>query len=254
MKNKFRLGYKIYKNVIDINIINKWLNTFKEDDSQFHAHSDLLWEIRQNNSIKNLFGKIWNISSDKLCSSFDGAYLRKSTEESFILDWHVDQDGSHINSCVSIQGVLALTKIDKNTGGTSFLSKSHILHNKLIPKNKYNNGDWEYIEIDPSIIDKYKFKEIQPTLNPGDILLWDSRTIHRVVEPNNLKSSRGVVYLSMIPKHWISKKIIKKRKKAYENGISTTHWITRFVDRGEERYPIKRKYLNANSNIQKLIG
>jgi hypothetical protein len=69
------------------------------------------------------------------------------------------------------------------------------------------------------------------TAKAGDLLLWDSRTIHcsspatRTPETSTDDLLRAVAYICMTPERLVTdKSIIWQRKMAYELGLTTTHW------------------------------
>lgn len=94
--------------------------------------------------------------------------------------WHVDQNslrGPTRVGRVCVQGLVSFTKADESTGGLCVIPGSHLLHNAVCdraPSAKMKN---DFVQIDP----------LDPVLTmpkklvccePGDLLVWDSRTIH----------------------------------------------------------------------------
>lgn len=203
-------GFYIFKNVLKNPTI--YLNRLRKNKN---AHSNTMWELRY--KIKKYFVKIWN--TNKLVSSYDGCSL----DSKFNLDWHIDQNMSHGNELSCVQGVLALT----NSTSTDLLIKSHNYFTEFGNRcTSYNNNEFESYII-PYYDDIWK-KNLQiftAKLNAGDLLLFDSRIIHRVVS----REIRSVVYISMVPRLFVSKDIQKKRQIGFKNGIQTTHWCSRFI-------------------------
>lgn len=131
---------------------------------------------------------------------------------------------------VSVQAVLALSRVDASTGGTAFWKGSHKLHRRIVPRKRLG---WEYVGICKATQRRHGLVDAQPELDAGDILIWDSRTVHRAAPPAEPGTAKAVVYLSMVPASRVGASIRAARKEAFLNGVATTHWVTRFVDRGE---------------------
>merc|ERR1719198_1626140 len=68
------------------------------------------------------------------------------------------------------------------------------------------------------------------TCEAGDLLLWDSRTIHcnspAVSEPTSSPEQllRAVVYICMTPVSSAKPGVVEARRLAYNNRITTSHW------------------------------
>jgi hypothetical protein len=77
-------------------------------------------------------------------------------------------------------------------------------------------------------------------LEAGDLLLWDSRTIHcssTALEPPLAKPElmRAVSLVCMMPKRLTSADVLEERRRAVEGVISTTNWTDRFIN--ADRFP-----------------
>ena len=55
------------------------------------------------------------------------------------------------------------------------------------------------------------------------MILWDSRTVHYAAQPKG-DTYRMVVYVSMLPAIGISETNLKKKRKAFEEKRTTSHW------------------------------
>ena len=179
------------------------------------VHSRILWKIRF--ETKKYFAKYWN--TRELVSSFQGHYFNKN----HTIDWHVDQNNSHSKGCVSLQGIIALT----NSSATEFLTGSHKYFESFARRCTTNNPyEWEgnRIPLNDYIWKKGLIVE-RPSLKPGDLLLFDSRLIHRVIKHNY----RAVLYTSMVPRQFLSNLIERERIKAYKNNAHTTHWCNKVI-------------------------
>ena len=103
----------------------------------------------------------------------------------------------------------------------------------------------------PLDIDHFRFPHDDPKLSsepavmahmePGDMLLWDSRTIHCSSSGSSLPEGtndliRAASLICMMPKELSSKEILEKRIHAAENLVSTTNWTNDF--RNADEFPI----------------
>jgi ectoine hydroxylase-related dioxygenase (phytanoyl-CoA dioxygenase family) len=174
------------------------------------------------------------------------------------LAWHIDQNSLHGTGLVSIQGMLVLTDMGGATGGTAFIRKSHLKHVGVMKRNcsaDDSESEWDFVPIeDDDPVLRNPRNMVQPFVKAGSVLLWDSRTVHRVLPPTDLSTERVVSYLSMAPREMLKESVAKLRRNAYTKGISTTHWCTKFVDRGEKRIPPKLPYSRADPKIRALIS
>lgn len=251
-------GYAIVKNVLSARECQHALKQLAT--GTHHAHSTFLWNIRSHPTVKRTFAKVWDCRADELVTSFDGASLNTSDGAHLVLDWHVDHNGTHEEGRVCIQGVLVLTKMDSNSGGTAFLKGSHVEHvsicNRLCPQCQ-SKDDWEFVNIPKSDPVLHSYEHVQPVVPPGSLLLWDSRTVHCVMPPLTCKTGRlhprGVVYLSMVPRSFVSDEVIQQRIAGFQSGISTTHWCVRFVDQGEQP-AIPARSVKASCIVKRLVG
>lgn len=232
-------GYTLIRSVVSSWQCRKWRETADAHPAECHAHSRLMWDIRtRRRALLKVFASFWGTS--ELIVGFDGIGHRRPGE-TFELDWHVDQNSLHEegseDGCACLQGILALSEMDERTGGTELLRGSHRMHAAIMARSGHEEAedDWEYYPIAGNDEAFRDCGAVRPTLSPGDLLLWDSRLVHRVVAPSS-PTERMVAYVSMTPRRFATEEVLSKRRRAYELGISTTHWPHRFVERGEEAY------------------
>ena len=197
------------------------------------AHSDTMWQLRTHPNVLSLFRRLWGCS--EIVTGFDGFGV---SHGDFVLPWHVDQTRPSA-SCVGIQGIMALSTHDASTGGLSLMVGSHRQHAAILENERYSEGEWEYHEVN---IERLRGvgDTFTPRLSPGDVCVWDSRTVHRVVEGNGSRVRRVTAYLSFEPRSHVSDATALQRRNALEKGIATTHWASRFVDRGDPHDPPSR--------------
>lgn len=85
---------------------------------------------------------------------------------------------------------IALDECNKENGGLTYLEKTHTL-GIINHVNSYAPGSSQTID-DKSFLDKYK--AVTPELNPGDLLVHDSHTIHFSEDNKSGKSRRGLTF------------------------------------------------------------
>ncbi len=193
-------------------------------------YCDAMWELRR--LLHPVFARLWGTVD--LLTSFDGHGYR-APYTSWSLPWHVDQGATHGDGRACVQGVLALTPVTTQTGGTVLLRGSHSKHAQWIASVD--------VEADPSAWESFPVRRrrkelaacdsVFPTLRAGELLLFDSRVVHRVAAPTVHSTERHVAYICMTPASKASADVLCSRRAAVVSGIRTTHWPHRFVAREE---------------------
>jgi ectoine hydroxylase-related dioxygenase (phytanoyl-CoA dioxygenase family) len=156
------------------------------------------WHVRGNRNVKQAFEEIWN--ETKLITSMDcvifwrpwGKELNQKKPRTEGL--HLDQNPFHKPNMEVVQGMVPLKAVNSLVGGLAVVPESHRDEAKAIIKEKYPEwkhcGDW--CPIPKSDVELYD-KQILLHAEPGDLILWDSRTVHGGVVgtgPNEAVSSK----------------------------------------------------------------
>jgi len=214
--------------------------------SQGIGHSAAQWFIRSVPNVKASFAAVWD--DDDLLVSFDGMALWRPP--SVDPEWKTNRGGSwlHIDQhpigrpgfhCV--QGLVNLLPTSPSTGGNVVVPGSHRLF-KSIP-DRYTD---RLARIDSSI-DHFRFPADDPQLaatppimchlEVGDMLLWDSRTIHCSSPglepgPDEVRGEllRAVSLVCMMPRARSNERVIERRRAAVADRTSTTNWSDRFAN------------------------
>ena len=241
------------------------------------GHSEMQWYLRDIDNVSKCFASIWD--TDELLTSFDGITIwrpwtyRQEWKTNLGTDWlHIDQHPLGRPGKHCFQGVLNLMEVTRYTGGNVMIPKSHKRF-VTIPE-QYEE---RLARIHPSI-DHFRFPKDDPLLSdtqpivalmePGDLMIWDSRTIHcsshGIEEPPNSNDLLRVGSLiCMMPKSKSNEEVISKRKQAVEDRTSTTNWSDRFInadefpqilsveDRAKYKWPAKPQ---LNEKQRKLVG
>lgn len=252
-------GYAVVRGVVSVDVCARLRRRALAERVQLPTmhHSDTLWEIRTLPSVRALFEECWRTSD--LVVGFDGMTIReRGSDDGLVIDWHVDQNGSHADQgCCCVQGLLALADSTADSGTIEFVRGSHAHHAALVKRLCDDDDDdeeaWEFVPIPPDdeVFAACDHATVQPVLRVGDVVLWDSRTIHRVSAPTG-DAPRLVAYVCMVPRRLVDASIARRRRAAYEAGIATTHWPQRCVDRGAPHGP-RRCFADAPYDVQRLI-
>ena len=170
-----------------------------------------LWNNRQYPRVYNAFVDIWG--TEKLWVSIDRANLnvpvREENEfEGFI---HWDINTSLDPKPVNVQGVLALSETDDQTGGF-----------QCVPEI-YRNFD-EWVKTQPEDRDPFKpditgYEPTKVNMKPGDQLIFNSALPHGI-RPNHSNRPRLAQYLSMTPAEEENEELREWRINSWRNRIA----------------------------------
>lgn len=226
--------------------------------SQGIGHSEAQWFIRSVPSVKQSFAAVWG--DDDLLVSFDGMAIWRPT--SVNPEWLTNRGGSwlHIDQhpigrpgfhCV--QGLVSLLPTTPATGGNVVVPGSHKLFGSI--PDRYT----ERLARIPSSIDHFRFPAddpqlaetppIMPHVEAGDLLLWDSRTIHcsspavetSPSDPSQAELLRAASLVCMMPRSRSNPKTIARRQAAVETRTSTTNWSDCFATPTSSRKCLPRR-------------
>jgi hypothetical protein len=248
------LGYTVFKDVVDPEPYKEklltWMDTITDGiegvDTPDAAHGifkhfgighcDALVDARKEVGVRKPFADLYGVPESELVSSFDGAcYLsaRKIPAKSWM---HLDQD-SRISDFDTAQSLVALTDSDETRGGLVVMERSHKHHKAFFeafpdmtvktskdPKEKKPNRN--YVKLRPEHETWYAARGCTPTVVPcdaGDLVMWDSRTVHCNKAPSTGEDPRMCMYVSMGPKSRRHPKYAEKMAKYKEERRTTSH-------------------------------
>ncbi|VUC26861.1 unnamed protein product [Clonostachys rosea] len=197
------------------------------------AHEQFVWDLKSEPGLVDKFAQIWG--TDELVVSYDGLNLsvpesaRAPTDPIFAPWAHVDQSPYRTNlQC--IQGILNLLPNGPQDGGLTVLEGSNKLYTKLwehFDDKKPENG-WSKIEQQnltqemSEWLEEQGCKWVKVCAEPGDLLLWDSRTVHYGSVPSST-NDRFAAYVCYKPASFVSEEAKQERLKAFANKQGTAH-------------------------------
>jgi hypothetical protein len=197
------------------------------------GHSQFVWNIRQNPQVAEVFGKLWNCPKEDLLVSYDGVSFHMPPETTNI-GWHRETkyhtDQSPLTKDFDcIQGWVNGFDTNEGDATLAFMEGSHKYHKDLHEVlNITEKADWYRLD-DPEQVKYFTDKGCSPKrimCPKGSLVLWDSRTLHSGSEPLKNRSKpnfRCCVYICYKPRYTISKPILNKRIKAFEELRLTSH-------------------------------
>ena len=227
------------------------------------GHAQFVWDMRTEPNVIQVFKDLWK--TEKLLTSFDGANMSKPSNRSGA--WaHVDQGPKKVGfQCA--QGFVSLSDCGDDDGGLVVYERSHLLHEKFFKVHERKvTKDWYKFDTDSDELRFYQScKQIKVNCKAGDMVLWDSRTVHYNKTPSLKSKCRSVIYVCMTPKKLATKNDLEKKVSAFKYGRMTSHWPHKPIlfpinpnTRGNkalvDNFQVSRKELIVNTTMLQLAG
>ena len=141
--------------------------------------------------------------------------------------FHVDQ-GRSLRGLQCVQGLVTLTDVSEDTGGFCCIPKSQKYHDELM--DKHARDDHNYLRV-PCDFHGLKDAQGMPCCQAGDMVLWDSRTIHcstpalkQPLSASLTSPLRLASYVCMTPTAAASSAALAKRVEMFRGDQTGTHW------------------------------
>ncbi|KAK3622011.1 hypothetical protein LTR56_022447 [Elasticomyces elasticus] len=194
-------------------------------------HEKFTWDIRSEPGVVGAFEKVYDTKD--LIVSFDAVNIgfpnRKDLPEN--KPWpHQDQNREKPGfRC--LQGLVNLLPSGPNDGGLIVCKGSHLVSeefHKAFEDEKDRIWAWTtewygFTDAGMKWLDDKGFVWEKVCMEPGDLVVWDSRAVHY-----NLTSTtdqpRFATYTCYMPAADASQEDLLRKKKAFEQCKSTTHW------------------------------
>jgi len=199
------------------------------------GQSQASWDVRQNPAVVDVFRAFWNCPD--LLTSFDGISFSMPPEITH-RGWHRDTK-FHTDQNYKMPGFKCMqswvTPLDVDAGDATLtlLLGSHVYHAEFAKTFDIKEAD-NWYALNPEqqawYLSKPGVRHVDVICKAGDMVCWDSRTIHcgkRPIKGRANPKLRMVSYICMQPKEMASKKDLEKKRKAVEELRTTTHWPTK---------------------------
>ncbi|GAA5856546.1 hypothetical protein JCM8547_005858 [Rhodosporidiobolus lusitaniae] len=199
------------------------------------GHEAFLWELRQEKGLIAPFAQLWG--TDELLVSFDGANVSlpgKMQDPNQPAWWHQDQDADK-RGFHCAQGLVNLAPNGPKDGGLMLLKGSAKLNDKYFTE-VWNGTDGVVLKGDEAQTDFFGYtpeilswfyengaKWVKTELNPGDLVIWDSRTVHYNVPPLGDRD-RVAAYTCFMPARLCAPDQLEQKQKLFAGRQMTTHW------------------------------
>ena len=197
------------------------------------GHSQVCWDMRQNEKIVDIFSHLWNCKQEDLLVSFDGfsfglppEITNKGWQHK---SWfHTDQSYLR-NNLECIQSWVTGYDVNEGDGTLAIMEESHKYHKDFSETFHVNNpSDWYKLNSSEEQFYADKNCEYKKIKCPkGSLVLWDSRTIHYGSNPirkRKKENFRSVIYLCYMPKELCSEKQIQKKQNLFHKKKTSNHW------------------------------
>ena len=151
------------------------------------GQSDAMWYVRTRPAVRAAFEQVWGTRD--LIVSYDGCCLFRpwadEPERCTNAGWyHVDQNPLRKPGFECVQGLVNLLPMSASTGSNVLLPRSHLGFSRLAhgpdaDSARLRGGeDFVSLSADDPLLAPGAPRPLCAHLEPGDLLLWDSRTVH----------------------------------------------------------------------------
>jgi len=207
------------------------------------GQSEASWFLRGLPNVKKAFTNLWN--TEDLLTSMDTFILWRPWWNALEgEDWtpsveriHCDQNPVHKPGFHCVQGMIPLLPVTTESGGLQVIPDTNNDEGQNYIKTNYPraaNGFSDWCEFKSN--DKYIGTGILLEADPGDLILWDSRTFHGGLVgtgPKNVKDDtpelvRLSLTVCMAPSSKATPRVLDQRRLAVKNGWTLTHWPYEF--------------------------
>ncbi|KAL7418492.1 hypothetical protein Q5752_006950 [Cryptotrichosporon argae] len=203
------------------------------------AHEQFVWDVKQEPAVVGVFERIWD--TNELIVAFDGINISipingRQADDDVFKPWaHVDQS-PHDRHLHCVQGIVNLNPNGPNDGGLMVLKGSAALFGQLFDafEDRKPAEGWNTIDRHDHTEDQLQWLYARGCewhkvcAEPGDLLLWDSRTVHYGATPSAL-TDRVAIYVCYKPAKFADAKAMARFRDAFERKINMSHDPVSFI-------------------------
>ncbi|TVY36939.1 hypothetical protein LOCC1_G006643 [Lachnellula occidentalis] len=214
-----------------------WTNANLPVQSKFNlfkqyavSHERFMWETRMEPGVVGAFAHLWG--TDELLCSFDAlnVTLPNRADKARNESWeHVDQSPLRDGRCC-VQGFVNLSRAGPEDGGLVVYPGSHRLVEEFFA-SQTDKSEWsekDFYMFTSQQLEWFKSRGCAPLkicAEVGDLVLWDSRTIHYGSEPEESSQEiRTVIYVAYTPASWALPDALALKAEIFKRWGATTHW------------------------------
>ncbi|KAL4876329.1 hypothetical protein BJY04DRAFT_231671 [Aspergillus karnatakaensis] len=193
------------------------------------THEKWVWDIRGEPGVIDAFAKVYD--DEDLIVSFDVVNVQFAKELTpCSKPWpHQDQDPSKPGfRC--LQGLVNLNPAGPTDGGLIVCPGGHILseqfHREMAnePRIPAWTPEWfGFTDHGMKWLSDHGLKWHKVCAEPGDLIVWDSRTPHYNLPPKG-EQDRLAIYTCYMPVKEASQEDLVRKRGAFEKRLGTTHW------------------------------
>ncbi|KAL3419177.1 phytanoyl-CoA dioxygenase [Phlyctema vagabunda] len=194
------------------------------------SHESFVWQIRSEPSVVETFEKVHGTKD--LIVSFDAINIGLQDRSDFPANkpWpHQDQDPARPGfRC--LQGLVNLQPCGDKDGGLIVCKGGHRIseafHRDMVdePRIPAWTPEWYgFTDKGMKWLEDRGLEWVKVCAEPGDLILWDSRTPHYNV-PTSSKQDRMAIYTCFMPVSEATQEDLIRKKRAFEERLGTTHW------------------------------
>jgi hypothetical protein len=231
------------------------------------AHSQFVWDAKAEPKIVELFETIWG--TDQLTVSFDGGSLAvplpADQVENNKAPWPHSDQSAYRPQRHCIQGLLNLLPNGPNDGGLMVMRGTANLFGQYFEEHKHLEPPEGWTKRDGFrwtdetlqwFVDR-GCEWVKPAMDPGDFVLWDSRTAHYGAAPMEEKK-RFAIYICYKPDAYLTPEQRERKIEAFKRGYCTSHDPTDFVikDNQEAEWNVHFPYgkPSLSEKTEKAVG
>jgi len=218
----------------------------QRDMMQGHQAGWVFSELREAMALR-VFEPLYG--TDELHCSKDGFTLQRPThrELSRRPNDHFDQ-GAHHQGLHCIQGSVALTDQEHEDGCFSCWPGSHEYHQEIFSNRRRaasgQRKDFAILdEKQKEYLQEQGIQNLRVPVRRGDVILWRSDLVHCGATPIGKRDTfRGVAYICMLPALLTPEELYPKKRAAYEELETSSHWPCKeewFEQRREPRTALR---------------
>lgn len=197
-------------------------------------HEKMAWEARTEPAVLDIFEKLWD--TKELITSFDGLNVFPPRKDLKFSPWpHCDQNPER-KGMQAVQGLINFAPNGPKDGGLMLMKGSAKLFDEFFAHKREQADHEDAPPPEIKFMDLFIFSEkdvkwfeskgcelVKMNMEPGDFVLWDSRTMHYATFPEG-QQIRHAQYICMTPRKFATEEALEAKKYCFENWIGTTHW------------------------------